>query len=143
MKKTIILLFIPIFVIIFSIIGLLITVNTTNRLIKQENSEYEYYLNKEIYGTDLISIINKAINQNEKNDIQKDENGHYIENAEDSIKIYVKMLITEKEYLMEQIYNNDITKFVSNFNLIKFKCTSIEYHKNTGKISRMTFEELD
>ena len=33
---------------------------------------------------------------------------------------------TGKTYTMEEIYNNDITKFVQNFNLIEFKCTSIE-----------------
>ena len=42
MKNTVLLISIPIMVIIFSICGLLITKNTTNRLIKEENSEYEY-----------------------------------------------------------------------------------------------------
>ncbi len=143
MKKTILLFSIPIGIIIFSVCGLLITKNTTNRLINQENEYYEYYLQKEIYGTDLISIINKVINENEQNSIPKNEKGHYIENEENSIKVEVKMLITNKTYPMEEIYNNDITKFVENFNFIKFKCTSIEYHKNTGKISKITFEELE
>lgn len=143
MKKTILLFSIPIGIIIFSVCGLLITKNTTNRLIKQENEYYEYYFEKEIYGTDVISIINKAINENEQNDIQKNEKGHYIENKENSIKIEVKMLITNKTYPMEEIYNNDITKFVENFNFIKFKCINIEYHKNTGRISKITFEELE
>ena len=60
-----------------------------------------------------------------------------------SIKIELKMITIEKTYPMEEIYNNDITKFVENFNLVKFKCTKIEYHKNTGKISKITFEELE
>jgi len=141
MKNTVLLISIPIAIIIFSVCGLLITQNTTNRLIKEENSEYEYYLGKSIYGTELTSIINKAINQNENNKIAKDDKNHYIENDENSIKIEVKMLITEKTYPMEELYNNDITKFVENFNLIKFKCTNIEYHKNTGKIKKMMFQE--
>ena len=37
MKKTLLLVSIPILVILFSTIGLLITKNTTNRLLKQEN----------------------------------------------------------------------------------------------------------
>lgn len=143
MKKTILLFSIPIGIIIFSVCGLLITQNTTNRLIKQENEYYEYYFEKEIYGTDVISIINKAINENEQNGIQKNEKGHYIENEENSIKLEIKMLITNKTYPMEEIYKNDITKFVENFNFIKFKCINIEYHKNTGRISKITFEELE
>ena len=143
MKNTVLLISIPIMVIIFSICGLLITKNTTNRLIKEENSEYEYYLNKTVYGTDVTTVINKAINKNEKNKIQKNEKGHYIDNEEDSIKIEIKMITTEKTYPMEEIYNNDITQFVQNFNLIKFKCTSIEYHKKTGKIKNIIFEQLE
>ena len=44
---------------------------------------------------------------------------------------------------MEEFYNNDITRFVQNFSLAKFKCSNIEYHKKTGKISRIMFEEIE
>lgn len=143
MKNSLLIIAIPIAVIIFSVCGLLITKNTTQRLIKEANSEYEYYLNKTIYGTELTTIIGKAMNENEKNNISKNEKNHYIENNEDSIKIDIKMKTVEKTYPMEEIYNNDITRFVQNFNLIEFKCTSIEYHKNTGKIRKITFEEIE
>lgn len=143
MKKTILLIAIPIAIIIFSICGLLIEKKSNNRIVERENSEYEYYANKEILGTELISLINKSINKNEENRIQKDEKGRYIENSENSIKIEVKMLITGKTYPMEEIYNNDITKFVKNFNFIKFKCTNIEYHKNTGRVKELLFEEIE
>lgn len=143
MKKIVLLIAIPIVIILFSICGLLITKNTTNRITKEENSEYEYYLNKIVYGTDVITVIGKAVDENEKNNIQKNEKNHYIENEENSIKIEIKMLSNGKTYPMEEIYNNDITRFVQNFNLIKFKCTSIEYHKNTGKIRKMFFEETE
>ena len=143
MKKTVLLIAIPIVVILFSVCGLLITKNTTNRLIKEQNSEYEYYLDKTVYGTDVTSIIGKAVDENEKNNIQKNEKGHYIENDENSIKIEIKMLSNGKTYPMEEFYNNDITRFVQNFNLIKFKCTNIEYHKNTGKVKKLICEETE
>ena len=143
MKKTVLLIAIPIVVILFSVCGLLITKNTTNRLIKEQNSEYEYYLDKTVYGTDVTSIIGKAVDENEKNNIQKNEKGHYIENDENSIKIEIKMLSNGKTYPMEEFYNNDITRFVQNFNLIKFKCTNIEYHENTGKVKKLIFEETE
>lgn len=143
MKNSVLLILIPIAIIICSVLGLLITKNTTNRLIKEENNEYEYYLNKTVYGTELTTLINKAINENEKNKIQKDEKGNYIENNENSIKIEIKMITIEKTYSMETIYNNDITKFVENFNLIKFQCTKIEYHKKTGRIRKIYFEQIE
>lgn len=143
MKKTLLLVSIPILVILFSTIGLLITKNTTNRLLKQENSKYECYLNRTIYGTEVATIINKAINQNENNQVQKDEKNHYIENNENSIKIEIKMLTTGKTYPMEEIYNNDMTQFVQNFNFIQFKCTKLEYHKSSGKVKKLLFEEVE
>ena len=143
MKKALLLVLLPISIILFSVFGLLITLNTTNKLIKKENSEYEYYLGKEVYGTDVTTVINKAIDQNERNKIPKDEKNYYIENNENSIKIELKMITIEKTYPMEEIYNHDIHLFVNNFNLVKFKCTNIEYHKKTGKISKITFEQLE
>lgn len=142
MKNTLLLISIPIVIIICSVCGLLITINTTNRIIKEENSEYEYYLGKTLYGTDVATLINKAVNQNENNRIEKDEKGYYTENSDNSLKIDIKMITIDKTYPMEEIYNNDITKFVQNFRLIEFKCTKIEYHKKTGKISKITFEQI-
>ena len=46
----------------------------TQANIAQYNKQYESWYNKPILGTDFISIINKTIDNNEKNDIQKDEN---------------------------------------------------------------------
>ena len=49
-----------------------------------------------------------------------------------------------KEYKSTNIwiYNNDITKFVENFNLILFKCSNIEYHEKTGSVKKIIFEQL-
>lgn len=71
MKKTLILISIPIAIIIFSTIGLLITTNTSNRIVKKENNEYDYYLGKTIYGTDVATLINKATNDNEPKNTEK------------------------------------------------------------------------
>ena len=110
--------------------------------IKKENSEYEDYLNKEITGTDLATLMNKAINSNEINNVNKDEKNHYIENNSNSIKIEIKMTENDNTYLMEQFYNKGITEFVKLFGEISFKCTNIEYHNKTGRIKKITFEEI-
>lgn len=142
MKNTLFIILALAFIIICIICVFLINVQAEKTAILKENKQYERYLNSEIKGTDLASLINKVINQNNKNNIQKDEKGYYIENAENSIKIDLKMTTVDKTYPMEEIYNNEMSKFVENFNLINFKCTSIEYHKKTGKISKLVFEEL-
>lgn len=111
--------------------------------IKADNKEYEIYFEKEVYGTDLATLIGKTINQNEKNMVKKDEKGYYINNGKNSIEIDLKMHTIEKTYPMEEIYNNKIINFVKNFNIIKFKCTKIEYHEKTKRISNLTFEELE
>ena len=143
MKKLILLIFIPILIMLISAIGLAMNLKTTTEAVHKGNKEYEYYLGKEIYGTDVTSLRNKAINDNEKNGVEKDEKGYYIDNNKDSIKIELKMITVEKTYTMEEINNHDMNQFLKNFNLIKFKCTSIEYHRKTGKVSKMIFEQLE
>ncbi len=143
MKKLILFMFIPLLIMLFSAIGLAMNLKTTSESVNKTNKEYEYYLNKEIYGTEVTSLMNKAINENEKNKIAKDEKGYYIDDAKDSIRIELKMISVEKTYAMEEINNHDMNQFLENFNLIKFRCTSIEYHKKTGKISRMIIEQIE
>lgn len=142
MKKTVFTVLTVIFIIICLVIINVMNINAEKKEIKKENAEFEQYADKEIYGTDVATLISKAINKNEKNQIQKDEKGYYIENNENSIKIDLKMTTIDKTYPMEEIYNKQITEFVKNFNFIKFKCTKIEYHKKTNRISRIIFEEL-
>ena len=143
MKKTLAILITLMLIFIFSIYAYIMSVKTEKKQLLEYNAEYESYLNKEIYGTEVASLINKVVNLNEKNEVEKDENNYYIDNGQNSIKINLKMITIEKTYPMEEFYNNDITAFVQNFNLIKFKCTNIEYHNKTGKVSKMTFEQLE
>ena len=142
MKNTLLIILALFFIIICIICLLLINVQSQKDEITKWNNVYEYYLNKEILGTELATLIGKVINENEKNSVPKDEKGYYLDNKKDSIKIDLKMKTIDKTYPMEEIYNNKIINFVQNFNFIKFKCTNIEYHKETGKISKLIFEEL-
>lgn len=142
MKQSLLIILGLLLIIIFITCGFLINVRAEKIEIRRENLEYEIYLNKEILGTELATLISKAVNINEKNNILKDEKGYYIENKEDSIKIDLKMTTIDKTYPMEEIYNNEIALFVKNFNFIKFKCKGIEYHNKTGRISKLVFEEL-
>lgn len=145
MKKYIIFIF-TILIIIVSIFFYWYTnLSKENRLTKQYNSEYEIYTNKEIKGTDLTTIINKAINNNERYSVSKDEKGLYNSSDENSIKIFIKIEKDSDFYPMEAFYlTNDteyksINSFRKAFGSANFKCTSIEYHNN-NRISKIFFE---
>lgn len=110
---------------------------------QKENKQFESYYNQEIYGTTLATIINKAIDNNKNNEIQKDNKGKYINNDNNSINIDIKMLDDNGTiYNMEKIYNGGISTFVQYYGQIKFKCTKIEYHKTTNKVKYMLFEQI-
>ena len=138
------LLILALFFIIICIVSLnLINIQNEKKEIARKNKKYEKYLNKEIIGTDIATLISKVTDSNERNGVLKDEKGNYINNEKNSIKIDLKMITINKTFPMETIYNNQIINFVQNFNTIKFKCTNIEYHKNTGLVSKIVFEELN
>lgn len=137
--------------IIVIIVGVLISVmyvteiNKKVEQIRKNNQEYETYLNKEVLGTDVTTIINKSINQNEKNEILKDDKGFYIDNETNSIKVELIMLQEGKKstYQMETLQKVGLNGFVKNFNLIKFKCSKIEYHEKTKYVKKIVFEQIE
>lgn len=93
----------------------------------------------EIYGTDLGTLINKAMDNNEKYKIVKDENGSYIPDDKYSIKITIQMLSNETTYEMEKIFEHKVEQFIELFNSSKFKASNVQYHATTGKISQINF----
>ena len=142
MKKIIIILIALLFCIMVAIIFFLNSIEAKQKMAKQFNLEYEQYLNKEIYGTDVGTILNKAIDHNETYKIKKDEQGIYIPDDENSIKIEIKFSLNETIYLMETIYKVGTTEFIRNFNTATFKGEVIAYHEKTGKISKIRFTEI-
>lgn len=141
MKK--IFIFVTIIIVIICIIAFQYNSYKRNQnAITSENSEFDQYLDKEVYGIDLATIINKSVDKNEKNKISKDEKGFFIENDENSIKVQIYIKENEKTYEMEQIYKQGTEKFVQFFINEKFKCSKVEYHKKTGRIKYMLFEQI-
>ncbi|MCI8276605.1 MAG: hypothetical protein HFJ46_01510 [Clostridia bacterium] len=100
---------------IFAVIVLILVVILTVLVIKFKNYEkqkqevqkfnlsYEEYNKENLNGLDITTVINKAVNNNEKYNISKDENGLYITDNENCIKIYITMIINGKTYPMEKI----------------------------------------
>ena len=141
MKK--IFIFLTIIIVIICIIAFQYNSYKRNQnAITSENSEFDQYLDKEVYGIDLATIINKSVDKNEKNKISKDGKGFFIENDENSIKVQIYIKENEKTYEMEQIYKQGTEQFVQFFINEKFKCSKVEYHKKTGRIKYMLFEQI-
>ena len=109
---------------------------------KNFNSEFEFYNRESILGTDVTTLINRAISNNEKYEIPKDEKGLYILDDSNSIEIYVYMIINDTTYPMEALEKTGIKEFTSYFGQMEFKCTDVKYHEKTGKIAEMKFAAM-
>ena len=140
MKKTI-LFILCIVIIILSIFWVkYVNYQAEQRAIKEENLEYETYLSKEITGRELTTAVNRAVNNNEQNSVAKDEQGFYIQNDSNSVKIEIQMLDNDTTYQMETIYNGGMENFIQYYSDIYFQCTKIDYNQ-VGRVSYIVFEQ--
>ena len=141
MKKIIAIILCLVIVIMSILIGKYYNYKQEYNKIKEENLEYEYYLEKEIYGTEVVTVINKAVNNNQINKIEKDSDGFYVPNDINSVKIDIKIIDNDMTYKMETLYNGGMTNFVQYYNTILFKCSKIEYNSK-GRVSYLLFEQI-
>ncbi|MCI8961681.1 MAG: hypothetical protein HFJ18_02010 [Clostridia bacterium] len=144
MKKVIIILIIFAIIIITSLMLVISQYRSERNEINRFNLEYEQYKDKTIYGTNIGSLINYAINNNEKYNIEKDENENYIDDDKYCLRIEIRMLSSEDEekiitYSMETINSLGIERFVKNFNVLDFKCVDINYN-SYGRVNKLVFE---
>lgn len=140
MKKTIVIILCMV-IVILSVFGTkYLDYREEKNLIKKENLEYEMYLNKEVSGRDLTTAINRAVNNNEKNKVSKDEKGFYIQNDSNSVIIEIKISDNDTTYKMETLYNGGMSTFIQYYGDISFECTKIDYNKN-GRVSFIIFEQ--
>lgn len=102
-----------------------------------------------IYGADVLTIINKAIDNNEEKNIQKDENGFYLENNKDSVKVELILLSKDEEgnqkevvHQMETLQKVGLDEFISRFGLTSFECTNFEY-SSQKRISKIYIKQLE
>ncbi len=149
MKKNLLYILI-IFIIIIAIILIHISdKNSQRNEISKFNVQFEQYLGQTIYGTDVLTIINKAIDSNEQNAIKRDENNYYIEDDELSVKVEIILLskneegkIIEKTVTMESLEQRGLSDFITNFNLTPFECNDIQYNSQK-RVSKITVKQLE
>ena len=123
------------------------TVNTyRNNLLKAQklNKEYESYRDIQVLGSELISIINRTTDINTKNEIEKDTEGYYIDNGNNSLHVDIQFSYKDKVKLlhMEDIEKNGSEAFIRVYSTASFKCTNIEYHEKTNNVKKLIFEEI-
>ena len=141
MKKSIIFMWIVLIVIIVPIMIIVSNYKQAKNEVNKFNLLYEKYKTGKYYGSEIGSIINNAINNNEKNEIEKDENGFYIDDDKYCIKILIQLKSDGelKTYQMENLEKLGIDRFVKNFNLEQFECNEITYN-SVGRINKMIFK---
>lgn len=146
MKKNLIILISILLIICAFVVYFVINYRNMQMQAQINNKEYNTYKDKTIVGTTLVSIINKTVDNNEKNNIEKDNSNVYIENENNSIKIYIYFLDEDGKrieipYTMEQIYNKGSDSFIKLYGTSNFTCTNIDYHSKTGNVKSLTFEQ--
>lgn len=139
MKKTIIVIILIFLAIITCIYMNYKDVMFAQNEAKKFNSDFEFYNKESILGTDITTLINKAIDNNEKYNIEKNSEGLYVSDGKNSIEIYIYMIINDTTYPMERLKTTGLEQFTKYFGEVEFKCTDVKYHEKTGKISEMTF----
>ena len=140
--KKIAIFFAFIIVIICGVSYLYLNYKADYNMSKKANMEFERYLNKEVYGVDLSTIINRAIDNNQRNEVERNNKGIYLNNDTNSINIEIKIIDSDSIYQMETIYNGGIQNFINYYSNIKFKCVEINYHSSTNKVKYMLFEQI-
>lgn len=149
MKKTVLFILLALLLIIIVVI-----VNVSQNMQKAKevssfNEQFESYKEKKIYGADILTIINKAIDNNNAHDIKKDEQGNYIEDDIYSIKIDLILLtqddkgaVVEVKYPMETLEKAGLDGFIASFSLTEFKCENIEYN-SAKRVSRIEVKQVE
>lgn len=142
MKKT---LFIIIaIIIIFTSMAIIFINNNINaeKDVAKFNMYFENYLDRNLYGTEVATLIGKAIDNNQRYEVPKDEKGMYISDNKYSIKIHINLVGSSKTYEMETINKVGIPEFISNFNSMTFKILEMKYHKETKRVSEIYIQEV-
>lgn len=125
-------------IVIVAVIGVNIySYNERLKAAEKNNKNYQSYYNVEVLGSDVGSLINKILDTNSKNNIQKDGNGKEI-----SISVTIKFLELDKNISIEAIEKQGVDRFIKNFGAETFKCTEIEYYPNAKGVKSMHFEQV-
>ncbi|MBR3511820.1 MAG: hypothetical protein IKN74_02555 [Clostridia bacterium] len=107
------------------------------------NQKFEKYVEGEVNGLDVSSVINMAVENNLNYEIKVDEDGYYVPDNKNSTKIFIYLSGSEEEFAMEDFIEVGLEDFNNAYSDAKFECTDIQYHKKTGRVSQMIFVQSE
>ena len=146
MKKTFILIIVAVVVITTIIFSKYVEYSNQKTEIKKINKEFLAYQNSSVQINTVVSLMNKAISQNQKNNIEQDANKLFKENNTNSIKIYLETTSsdgkTKVQIPMEGLILGEkagAEKVEYAFSDLLFNITDVEYHEKTGQVSKIVF----
>ncbi len=143
MEKNLIIMLILFVIILGAATIWIVDLQQTEKQVLQFNKTFEDYKDKISLGSEVATLINKAIDNNEKKQINKNDKGIYQDDGKYSVQVFVRLEKDGDLFSMERINALKITEFVKNFSLQDFKCTGIEYHKETKRVSKIYFEAIE
>ena len=143
MEKNLIIMLILFVIILGAATIWIVDLQQTEKQVLQFNKTFEDYKDKISLGSEVATLINKAIDNNEKNQINKNDKGIYQDDGKYSVQVFIRLEKDGDLFSMERINALKITEFVKNFSLQDFKCTGIEYHKETKRVSKIYFEAIE
>lgn len=144
MKKIILFFVCVVIIVLVVFMNWFMTNKNSLQEVKNFNNNFLSYIENEngerlnISGIDLTTLMNKAIDNNEQIGLEKQEDGAYVLNNENSVEILVQVQPDGNYYLMEAFIVSGMRNFTLLYGQNEFKCEKIEYHEN-GKISKMIF----
>ena len=82
MKKVFTFVGIAIIIVVVTLMTRYFSYEAEKNVITQENEEFEKYKDKEVYGLEVATLINKAVDKNTKNEIKQDDKKEFIQNTQ-------------------------------------------------------------
>lgn len=142
MKKTIIVLFCNFIAIIISLYTYYQSTQSVLQGVKKFNYQFEQYFDKEIYGADVVTIMSKAIDNNNQYNIARDEENKFVEDNKNCLKVMIRFKDVDKTFDMESIEKAGIEGFMQNFSKSTFKIIEYKYNEESKRIGKIVIEEI-
>lgn len=138
MKKTIIFLICIFVLIVASTYAYYQSRQSEKLAINRFNYQYEKFLNKDLQVTDVVTLINKAIDDNTKIQTNESEKGN-----QNQLEIVFKFQDVDKTYKMGDLISASLDGFRNSFEYSTFRISECIYNKGTTRIEKILIEEIN
>ncbi len=92
--------------------------------LQEWNAQWEAYNKRIMYGSDVLTVVNKAAQEN------------YVNEGQEKYQITIKILKENGTSVSDE----EESVYLSQNKLAIFECTGVEYNAETGRVNKMTFK---